>query len=636
MHNIGETKPGDNRATWLLTVRVPDFQGGCEVLLGDCRLDFFVNESAPLLRCTMKVEIPAGDIAERRLQTGSSIPLNMELGIFTLTCPLRNAHLGRAISVAVRMTPARIELFVDGVLVDEEWPWTPLRGDGAVTVRSDRVTCEEFFNRDLSDAELFERMPRADEKRATELLGVDSIAPQYWRPRGHNTTAGDVMLCVHKDELHLFYLFDRRMHGSKWYAGAHQFHHMSSTDLRTWTQHPPAISINEPWEAIGTGTCVSDGERMILFYEQHGERFLDGRSRRGMWYASSDDGVNFTKHQGHCEEIVQPGVFKADDGVTWNIISGQKRFTSGDLIQWTCAESDFLPALPGMSNECPCYFSAGGWRYIATGRIGFFMSRDSHGPFWNKPESSAHVTTPAWDIYDGLMVPSIVTFKGRLILAGWISACSEPSWGGLLVVRELQQRADGNLYMRWLPDLIPQGGKWSSLELRAGTNARVENAAVHLEPPKSEQLAIAKAALSLPASSSFHLKLNVALDKNVNTFSLVLGDFSAPDSALELRFEPRQQRIQWGEAGHGALAPESHGNRADGVDFAIKNVEGMDDTFSIDLIVKRLQTGTVVDAAFSFGRTMITRRTHMKMDRLCVLASGGAAVVSGVAVREIQ
>jgi hypothetical protein len=62
----------------------------------------------------------------------------------------------------------------------------------------------------------------------------------------------------------------------------------------------------------------------------------------------------------------------------------------------------------------------------------------------------------------------------------------------------------------------------------------------------------------------------------------------------------------------------------------------MERPFSIDIIVKRLSTGTVVDTAFSFGRTMITRRGDLPVERLTAIASGGAASVSNVLIRTIE
>ena len=41
--------------------------------------------------------------------------------------------------------------------------------------------------------------------------------------------------------LHVFYLLDRRHHGSGAGTGRHQFAHVSSPDLKTWTEHPLAV-----------------------------------------------------------------------------------------------------------------------------------------------------------------------------------------------------------------------------------------------------------------------------------------------------------------------------------------------------------------------------------------------------------
>ena len=637
MKNIGTTYPGACRATWTLDVQVPRDSGEFEILSGDCRLTLAVSGATAVLHCTMSVRIPLADIAERRAHANATLPPGMEAGQFKLSCPLTPADLGRTISVAVRALPARFDLFVDGVLVDEEWPWTPLRGSGAVRVCSEHVTRAEYVDRDLSDAEILARVAAPDLQRATALLGEEESTAQYFRPRGHNTTAGDVMLCTHKDELHLFYLFDRRRHGSKWYAGAHQFYHLSSADLRTWTKHPPAVAIDEPWEAIGTGTCVSDGERMLLFYEQHGERFLDARSRRGMWLAISDDGVNFRKHYAHNPDVVQPGVFKTGRAGEWNLASGQKRFSSTDLGTWSCVENDFLPTRLEMSNECPVYFRCGAWNYVLIGRTGFFMAREQIGPFWKKSDAVTNAVEPAWDIYDGLMVPSVAEFNGRLILAGWIGCYAGPGWGGVLVLRELRQRDDGNLYLSWVPELLPDGGPWQPVELSPASHAHVKFNAAELAPSQS-QLAVATGVLNVPPSSSFHVKFDVTLEKKCDAFSVVLGDFFDAAPSLELRFEPARRRIQWGVAAQGARAGESRESAAEGENFAISNVDGLEQPFSVELLIKRVPTGTVIDAAFSFGRTMITRRAPMRMKSLALVASGAAAAaaIKNIFVRTIS
>ena len=74
--------------------------------------------------------------------------------------------------------------------------------------------------------------------------------PHFWRPRGYNVYAGDCMLLWDGARLHLFYLFDRRHHTSKWNLGAHQYAHLSSTDLVNWDRHPLAIPLSHTWALL--------------------------------------------------------------------------------------------------------------------------------------------------------------------------------------------------------------------------------------------------------------------------------------------------------------------------------------------------------------------------------------------------
>ena len=76
---------------------------------------------------------------------------------------------------------------------------------------------------------------------------------QYWTPPGHNSWVGDVATFFYQGRYHVFYLYDRRHHQSKFGKGAHYFEHLSTTDFKTWTEHEAATPLEEQWECIGTG-----------------------------------------------------------------------------------------------------------------------------------------------------------------------------------------------------------------------------------------------------------------------------------------------------------------------------------------------------------------------------------------------
>ncbi len=127
--------------------------------------------------------------------------------------------------VVFRFRGPNLELFVDGVLVDEEWGYGALHrfeppfligagwntGELATGFRG-QIDHVALWDRALSDAEIARLSggAAAVERRTVEILGPERPVPHHWRPRGYNVYAGDCMLLWDGARLHLFYLFDRR------------------------------------------------------------------------------------------------------------------------------------------------------------------------------------------------------------------------------------------------------------------------------------------------------------------------------------------------------------------------------------------------------------------------------------------
>lgn len=77
---------------------------------------------------------------------------------------------------------------------------------------------------------------------------------------------------------------------------------------------------------------------------------------------------------------------------------------------------------------------------------------------------------------------------------------------------------------------------------------------------------------------------------------------------------------------HGGMAPDS---KANGRDFGIENVSGLDSAFRLDLIVKR----DFVDACIDNRRTIISRRSDRPQgDRLFFFANGGEVSFEDITV----
>ena len=146
--------------------------------------------------------------------------------------------------VSVVLMKHRIELYVNGALVDEEWPM------GTRLFRPE----DGFETAFQIQTELY--YPAKQE--SPSVLGVFSNA-EGWRPE-KDVFVGDCMPYVRGDEYHVLYLKDRHHHYSKWGMGAHQWEHISTRDFKTWQIHPMAVPITDPEEgSICTGSWIRNG-----------------------------------------------------------------------------------------------------------------------------------------------------------------------------------------------------------------------------------------------------------------------------------------------------------------------------------------------------------------------------------------
>ena len=138
---------------------------------------------------------------------------------------------------------------------------------------------------------------------------------QYWTPDGHDAWVGDVAPGFFGGRLHLFYLFDRRHHGSKGGAGGHAFAHLSTPDLVHWDEHPDAVPVEQWWETVGTGTPFVLEGRLCLAYGLHTERLSkDPALPAGATYAVSEDGVRFRKTGRIVHPTRNPTIVNRPDG----------------------------------------------------------------------------------------------------------------------------------------------------------------------------------------------------------------------------------------------------------------------------------------------------------------------------------
>ncbi len=595
-------------------------------------------------------------------------------------------------NVTIRFTGPKLEMYVDGVLVDEEWPIGKLRKtsspcligalDNGNGITAGFTGCVEFiaiWNKALSEKEII--TINGGEKNIAKaelmILGKEQSTMQYWRPRGHNIWTGDVVPAYNNGQFHLFYLYDRRHHGSKWGAGAHQFAHYSSTDLVHWEKHPMALEITRQWETFGTGCPIFVGNRLELHYGLHTTRFFDdslttdpliteGLKKNSKYFpiptediddqwleknvpighavAVSEDRINFKKLKMVFTPAQNMCVFKSAQKDLFCLLYDNHLLTSQDLRVWTPINESFLPTGPQTSanntSECPNYFEWNGWHYILMGGSGFWMSKEELENYWEGPfNTNGNVIHPRWDIYDGLFVPMVAAFNdNRRLLAGWtFSPSPHGSWGGYLVFRELIQYSDGTLGMKWPKEMIPPTGdplKWKVKDKDNGVTLNNNDIII-----KTNEIAGAYIN-GLPLS--YRITADVLPGTIVKSIGIQFKKSVNENDGCELQFIPGKGQAQFNEFKQDSIARlisytndrNSTYHPMGGYNFAIDHIESLDQPFKLDIIVKYDSKSNIVliDACIDERRTMITHRYNLKCKTIRLFANKGEAKFKNIVI----
>lgn len=341
----------------------------------------------------------------------------------------------------------KISLYINDTLWDEDWPIGNVALGGA---ECKQVATEVYFEDYIPE----KKYPVKSVIRSFKYA-------QNFKPDGHNVRAGDCMPFYHDGTFHLFYLFDRRAHQSKWGLGAHQWAHISTKDLVNWDEHPLAIAVDKQEEgSICTGSVVFFNG---VYYAYYAVRMYDGSPAELTW-STSKDGIHFEK-SGKTFSLSSPyepasardpKVFRDDEGlfhmlVTTSLVSeGGNRgclahAVSEDLINWTQREPIVVLDIEDQP-ECCDYFYKNGLYYLTYCNYGlahYFSSKEPFGP-WTVPENNLVA-------HDKYIVPKMAFWKdGRIIFAGTIS---EGGFGGHVRFYEAKQRADGTLEFTDVPEM---------------------------------------------------------------------------------------------------------------------------------------------------------------------------------------
>lgn len=305
----------------------------------------------------------------------------------------------------------RIELYVNGKLSDEEWPY----GNRLFNIEDKSESSTNVCVCEYSGEN-------------TELPNVISAFEnaQGWRP-GNGVFVGDCMPYRKNDEYHVLYLKDRHHHKSKWGMGAHQWEHISTKDFKSWEIHPMAVPITDKEEAsICTGSWISNGDTEYLYYtirRPNGKPALVGRSiSKDGYHFEKDKSFGFVISEKYDRAIARdPKVFLGEDGLfhmilTTKLVSEDRgclaHYVSKDMEKW----EDYgypIYVVPNSDHpECPDYFKYKGKYYLVFSLRGRARYLVSDKPF----DGFVSVTD---ELIPCAGVPKCAEWEGRLVFTGF-------------------------------------------------------------------------------------------------------------------------------------------------------------------------------------------------------------------------
>lgn len=444
---------------------------------------------------------------------------------------------------------------------------------------------------------------------------------QYWTPPYHNAWVGDVVTFFHKGRYHVFYLFDRRGHASKFGKGGHYFEHLSTKDFRTWTEHKAATPLEHQWETFGTGTPFLFNGKLCLSYGLHTTRiypkeqttlpmqweYLEKNKHTGSFnydtiqnlipagstYSISEDGISkFKKTHILYHPCENPSIYTDPNGNLKMLANYGARGTwSSDSVAggWKCLDADFP-----LGGDCTFFFRWGNYDYI----IGGFTR------LWSKAaadSTSAYrdLVAEGKDFYNGLSVPAITEIpKGRFLMAGWLKM---QNWGGPLIIHELVQHQDGYIGTKWMDEITPatKSPELLTPELSGTKTFHTPSESFILtfevHPKQAGQGRVG--VLFLPENGvETSCEWQMKLDRNRAQYGTgILNEYSPDEKTLR-------------EGG----SPQAAGN------YAIENGMNTKEPFIVRILVNNSNKfgGSLIDAEIGKQRTMLSYRAGLSVGNI--------------------
>ena len=454
---------------------------------------------------------------------------------------------------------------------------------------------------------------------------------QYFKPVGNNLFVGDCIPFYHDGTYYLYWLLDSAHHHALNGLGGHQWALSTSKDLKTWTNYPIVLGIDEEWEkSICTGSVVYANNKFYAFYATR--LINDGKVNEQLSYAISNDGIHFEKQKpnpfytsapGYSKrDFRDPKVFvdasgifhlfvasKLDSSFLQNYNGALVHLTSKDLKNWEVQK----PVLTGQNSvpECPDYFLWNGWYYLVYGDNGntfYVKSKSPYGP-WEQPPYQA--LNEDW----ANVVKTAQFGENRRIAAAWIPSRFENKdnngeiFGGNTVFREVIQAKDGTLETKFPPEMIPKAIRATPAKLSADS----------FTTKKSEESFTITSTNGVGAARYKNIPLNCRITLQISpktafeNYGLILRADNRGANGYNLLFSANDSKVSLGNT-------------------SITGVAQLDKPIQVDIVMK----DSIIDVCIDNRRCIVNRVIEHQGNNIWLYAKHGTVDFSSIKISEIE
>jgi hypothetical protein len=281
--------------------------------------------------------------------------------------------------------------------------------------------------------------------------------------------------------------------------------------------------------------------------------------------------------------------------------------TSRDLWDWEIQDPMLIPGYTDVP-ECSDYFEWNGWYYLLFSNWLVTRYRRSRGPFgpWEAPPV---------DVFEGPMGAVMKTAPfgdgRRLGVAHLLSADEQYSessrlWGGNAAFRELVQRPDGTLGMRFPAEMTPRGK--ALVGLPAMQIVESEGFGLVGLGTIPAEVRVTATATPLQPTAAYGLALRAS------------DDYA---QGYEVRLSPAQRTVEVRRTLAGAFpAPAPN---------AVYAVEGLEGPVTLEVVCQ----GDVIDLCVNGQQCLAARLPQTEAHGLCLFCQSGAVRFDDIAVETL-